>query len=54
MMVDSLLTARLTVAAALVVREHEARLARALEAAGRVGAGAELADVGLHLTLVDI
>lgn len=42
------------VAAAFVVREYEARLAGALEAAGGVGAGAKLADVGLHLTLVDI
>ena len=44
----------LTVAAPLVLREDEARLAGALEAAGGVGAGAKLADVGLHLTLVDI
>lgn len=46
--------ASLTIAAAFVVREHEARLAGALEAAGGVGAGAILADVGLHLTLIDI
>lgn len=43
-----------TVAAAFVVREHESRLTRALEAAGGVGAGAKLADVGLHLALVDV
>lgn len=43
-----------TVAAAFVVGEHEARLARALETARRVGAGAKLANVGLHLALVDI
>lgn len=42
------------VAAAFVVREYEARLAVTLEAAGGIGAGAKLADVGLHLTLVDI
>lgn len=47
-------TASLTVAASFVVREDKARLAGALEAAGGVGAGAKLADVGLHLTLVDI
>lgn len=43
-----------TVAAPLVFREDEARLARALEAAGGVGAGAKLAYVRLHLTLIDI
>lgn len=48
------LTASLTVAAPFVVWEYEARLACALEAAGGVGAGAKLAYVGLHLTLIDI
>lgn len=47
------LTASLTVAASFVVREHEARLARALEAARGVGAGPELAEAEIH-TLIDI
>lgn len=38
----------------MVVRKDEARQAGALEAAGGVGAGAKLADVGFHLTLIDI
>lgn len=46
-------TASLTVAASFVVREHEARLARALEAARGVGAGPKLAEAEIH-TLIDI
>lgn len=42
------------VAAALVVREDKARLARALEAAGSVGTCAKLADVRLHIALINI
>lgn len=47
-------TAFSTVATSFVVGEHEARLAGALETAGCIGAGAELADVGFHRALVDI
>ena len=44
----------LTKAAPAVIREHETRLAHTLEAAGCVVAGAELADIGLGLALVDV
>ena len=49
-----LCTGGLTEAAAPVVREHKAHLADTLEASGGVGARAKLADVGLHLALVDV
>lgn len=44
----------LTIASPFVVREYEARLAGALEAAWGVGASAELADVGLYFTFINI
>ncbi len=44
----------LTEAAAAVVRQHKPWLTEALEAARRVFTRAELTDVGLHVTLVDI
>lgn len=50
---STVLAASLTVAAPFVVRQHEARLARALEAARGVGAGPELAEAEIH-TLIDI
>ena len=44
----------LTKAAASIVRQNAAILADTLEASWGVGARAKLADIGLHLTLVDI
>lgn len=44
----------LTKAAASVVGENKTGLAGTLEAAGGVGARAKLADVRLHITLVDV
>lgn len=44
----------LTVTVPLVVREYKAWWARALEAAGGVGAGAKQAVIGLDGTLIDI
>ena len=50
----SLCSGCLTEAAPAVVRQHEAWQADALEASGGVGARPELADVGVHLTLIDV
>lgn len=44
----------LTKAAASIVRQNEAMLTDTLEASWGVGACAKLADIWLHLTLVDI
>ena len=44
----------LTKTAAPIVRQDKAILADTLEASWGVGARAKLANIGLHLTLVDI